>query len=319
MIDKTMPFSLKDERENEMKEILTTVYGALKEKGYNPINQLVGYILSEDPTYITTYNNARSLIRHIDRDEHKKLAAVITAVIFMCGCTAEKTTTGRNSGQTDRGGQTPAEAALLADNTEKVCYGQGYETDTENRPVGSLQAQEKYGEYGGVFIGSKDDKTIYLTFDEGYENGCTGRILDILKSKHEGHEVGNHTCTHPSLPDISNEEVNEELNGLQRYVSENFGGYRMSTMRPPRGEFSVRTLRAAKNAGYATVLWSFAYNDWNVDDQPDRTKAYERITSATHNGAIYLLHAVSETNTAILADVIDYWQENGYTVRSVKE
>lgn len=69
MIDKTMPFSLKDERENEMKEILTTVYNALKEKGYNPINQLVGYILSEDPTYITTYNNARSLIRHIDRDE----------------------------------------------------------------------------------------------------------------------------------------------------------------------------------------------------------------------------------------------------------
>lgn len=69
MIDKTMPFSLKDERENEMKEILKTVYGALKEKGYNPINQLVGYILSEDPTYITTYNNARSLIRHIDRDE----------------------------------------------------------------------------------------------------------------------------------------------------------------------------------------------------------------------------------------------------------
>ncbi len=69
MIDKTMPFSLKDERENEMKEILSTVYAALKEKGYNPINQLVGYILSEDPTYITTYNNARSLIRHIDRDE----------------------------------------------------------------------------------------------------------------------------------------------------------------------------------------------------------------------------------------------------------
>ena len=69
MIDKTMLFSLKDERENEMKEILTTVYAALKEKGYNPINQLVGYILSEDPTYITTYNNARSLIRHIDRDE----------------------------------------------------------------------------------------------------------------------------------------------------------------------------------------------------------------------------------------------------------
>ena len=69
MHDKTMTFSVMDERDNEMKEILSTVYQALNEKGYNPINQLVGYILSEDPTYITTYNNARSLIRRIDRDE----------------------------------------------------------------------------------------------------------------------------------------------------------------------------------------------------------------------------------------------------------
>ena len=69
MIDKTMPFSLKDERENEMKEILTTVYGALKEKGYNPINQIVAYIMSGDPTYITSHNNARSLIMKVERDE----------------------------------------------------------------------------------------------------------------------------------------------------------------------------------------------------------------------------------------------------------
>ncbi|MCL2086101.1 MAG: IreB family regulatory phosphoprotein [Oscillospiraceae bacterium] len=68
-IDKTIAFSVHEERDKEMKEILTTVYEALSEKGYNPINQLVGYILSEDPTYITTYSNARSLIRHIDRDE----------------------------------------------------------------------------------------------------------------------------------------------------------------------------------------------------------------------------------------------------------
>ena len=69
MIDKTMTFSLGDERENQMRLILTQVYDALREKGYNPINQIVGYILSEDPTYITTYNNARSLIRKLDRDE----------------------------------------------------------------------------------------------------------------------------------------------------------------------------------------------------------------------------------------------------------
>ena len=65
----TISFSFKEDREKELKRTLTTVYEALLEKGYNPINQLVGYILSEDPTYITTHNNARALIRHIDRDE----------------------------------------------------------------------------------------------------------------------------------------------------------------------------------------------------------------------------------------------------------
>ena len=69
MCDKTMTFSVNDEKENELKRNLTIRYDALIQKGYNPINQIVGYILSEDPTYITTYNNARSLIRHIDRDE----------------------------------------------------------------------------------------------------------------------------------------------------------------------------------------------------------------------------------------------------------
>ena len=69
MLDKTITFSLVNDRENDIKKMLTIVYDALKEKGYNPINQIVGYILSEDPTYITTHNNARSLIRKIDRDE----------------------------------------------------------------------------------------------------------------------------------------------------------------------------------------------------------------------------------------------------------
>lgn len=69
MDDKTVTFLVSNEKENEMKQILTKVYDALKEKGYNPTNQIVGYILSEDPTYITTYNNARNLIRKVDRDE----------------------------------------------------------------------------------------------------------------------------------------------------------------------------------------------------------------------------------------------------------
>ena len=69
MYDKTMTFSVNDDKEREMRETLVTVYNALKEKGYNPVSQIVGYILSEDPTYITTHHNARSLIRRIDRDE----------------------------------------------------------------------------------------------------------------------------------------------------------------------------------------------------------------------------------------------------------
>lgn len=67
--DQTMTFTVIEENEGELKKNLTLIYDALTEKGYNPINQIVGYILSEDPTYITTYNNARNLIRHIDRDE----------------------------------------------------------------------------------------------------------------------------------------------------------------------------------------------------------------------------------------------------------
>ena len=154
--------------------------------------------------------------------------------------------------------------------------------------------------------------TFYVTLD--YVKSSPELVQRMIN---EGHEVGNHSCTHPSLPDTSDDMVFEEIQGLETYISDNFGGYKTVTMRPPRGEFSVRTLRIAKNMGYDTVLWSFAYNDWNTDAQPDRDTAYRRITSATHNGAVYLLHAVSETNTAILPDVIDYWLDNGYTVKSI--
>lgn len=87
MFDKTMTFSVNQDREQEMKKNLTIIYDALKEKGYNPINQIVGYILSEDPTYITTHNNARSLIRHIDRDE---LLQVLVRSYLVSGDTSIK-------------------------------------------------------------------------------------------------------------------------------------------------------------------------------------------------------------------------------------
>lgn len=222
-------------------------------------------------------------------------------------------------------------------NNDKIAYGMGVELDSENRPTGAVTAQAQYGDQGALFIGDGDEKRLWLTFDEGYENGYTPQILDTLNDKDvkavffvtydycvknpeliqrmidEGHTVGNHTWSHPSLPECSPDELYAELSLLHEYVSDNFG-YEMYVMRPPKGEFSERVLACAKELGYTTVLWSFAYADWDVDSQPGKAAAYEKITSKTHNGAVYLLHAVSQTNTEILGDVIGYWQENGYTI-----
>ena len=218
---------------------------------------------------------------------------------------------------------------------DKIAYGMGVDLDSENRPRGAVTAQAQYGDQGALFIGDNDEKRLWLTFDEGYENGYTAQILDTLDEKDvkavffvtydycvknpeliqrmidEGHTVGNHTWSHPSLPECSPDELYAELSLLHEYVSDNFG-YEMYVMRPPKGEFSERVLACAKQLGYTTVLWSFAYADWDVDSQPGKAAAYEKITSKTHNGAVYLLHAVSQTNTEILGDVIDYWQDNGY-------
>lgn len=222
-------------------------------------------------------------------------------------------------------------------NNTKVAYGMGVETDSENRPLGALQAQQQYGGMGGLFIGDGSRQQLWLTFDEGYENGCTAGILDTLKEENvravffvtydyckrnpelvkrmidEGHTVGNHTWSHPSLPECSPDELYSELKLLHDYVHEEFG-YDMYVMRPPKGEFSERVLACAKELGYTTVLWSFAYPDWDVNSQPDPEQAFNKITSKTHNGAVYLLHAVSETNAEILPRVIDYWRNSGYTI-----
>lgn len=220
---------------------------------------------------------------------------------------------------------------------KKIAYGMGVETDSQNRPLGAVQAQNQYGEQGALFIGEAKNKRLWLTFDEGYENGCTAQILDTLANENvkavffvtydyaeknpelvrrmidEGHTVGNHTFSHPSLPECSEEEIYDELSKLHEYISDNFG-YEMYVMRPPKGEFSEKVLAAAKDLGYTTVLWSFAYQDWLTDKQPSEQYAYEKITSKTHNGAVYLLHAVSETNTKVLPEVIKFWKSSGYLI-----
>lgn len=217
-------------------------------------------------------------------------------------------------------------------------YGQGNNTDADNRPATAVNLQEKYKDLGALFIGEKSDK-IYLTFDEGYENGYTSKILDVLKEKNctavffitmdyavknhglirrmidEGHVVGNHSANHHSMPTLSNADCANEIISLHKYVRENFG-YEMYLFRPPMGEYSEKSLAIANMLGYKTMLWSFAYRDWLTDNQPDVSYAKSLVTKKIHGGGIFLLHAVSKTNTEILGDVIDDFRYHGYTVKA---
>lgn len=224
--------------------------------------------------------------------------------------------------------------------SKKICWGQGKNFDELNRPRDAVTSQQKYGNLGGFFIGLPEDananeKKIYLTFDEGYENGYTSKILDTLKQKKvkavffitgdyakregdlvqrmidEGQVVGNHTWRHYSMPEKSLDTCREELSLLHDYVKENFG-YEMNVMRPPKGEFSEQTLALASQMGYRTCLWSFAYKDWDTNSPGDQAQSLKRLNDRLHCGGIYLLHAVSPTNAAILGDFIDSAREKGY-------
>lgn len=218
--------------------------------------------------------------------------------------------------------------------TEVVEYGVGSRRLEDGRYEGAVYCQNKYADYNVEFI-KENEKVIYLTFDEGYENGYTGAILDTLKEKGvkavffvtmdyvkrepelvkriiaEGHVLGNHSVNHKSMPTLSVEEQKSEYMDLHNYVKENFN-YDMYLFRPPMGHFSEQSLAIASDLGYTTVLWSFAHVDWKVDDQPSHEEALNTTVERLHNGAVYLLHAVSESNTAILGDFIDKAKELGY-------
>ena len=215
-------------------------------------------------------------------------------------------------------------------------WGPGVNRGDDGRPLAPVAYQEKYGKYAVDFI-RPEKGVIYLTFDEGYENGYTAKILDVLKEKQvsavffvtlsyvrsnpelirrmidEGHVVGNHSSTHPDMTQISLQEAFDDVKKLHDYMLENYG-YEMKLFRFPMGNYSERTLALIESMGYRSVFWSFAYKDWLVDEQPDPDAAYKKITDFAHDGAIYLLHAVSSTNTFILGRVIDSFRDQGYAL-----
>ena len=224
--------------------------------------------------------------------------------------------------------------AFAALSAEEQNWGQGVRFNELNQPEASVIFQERYGKYNAYFIG-ETEKKIYLTFDEGYENGMTAEILDILKEKNvkatffvtgdyvksqpelvrrmidEGHAGGNHSWSHPYMARQPLSEVANDVWQLHEYVKENFN-YEMTVFRYPSGNFTEQTLALLDSMNYKTLFWSYAYRDWEVDNQPDVEESFQKACERTHDGAIYLLHAVSETNVAFLPDLIDYWQQQGY-------
>ena len=269
-----------------------------------------------------------------------RLAAVFTAsVLTACGMTGKSDK--EEGDDIDMSSVTVepvmvqgANADLSALSRESHGYGQGVQVDDKNRTLGALDFNAAYGKYNSTAINEEDEK-ITLTFDQGYENGYTSQILDTLKEKNvkaifflvqdyaernselvqrmidEGHTVANHSAHHYSMPSLSEETCRAEVMEFHDYMKENFG-VEMTLFRPPMGEYSEHSLAVTADCGYRTVLWSFAYADWNVDDQPEPSAALEKLTGAAHPGAIYLLHSVSSTNAQVLGDMIDGIRANGF-------
>ena len=126
----------------------------------------------------------------------------------------------------------------------------------------------------------------------------------VARIINEGHILGNHSVSHKSFPTLTVAEMKKEIQGLHDYIKTEYG-YEMFLFRPPMGEYSVRSLAVAQSLGYQTMNWSFAYKDWDTKSQPDEAAAKQKMLNDVHGGAIYLIHAVSKTNAAVLGDIID--------------
>ncbi|EJO5346518.1 delta-lactam-biosynthetic de-N-acetylase [Clostridium botulinum] len=200
--------------------------------------------------------------------------------------------------------------------------------------------------YSGYFIGDTSKKHLYLTFDEGYENGYTGKILDILKENNvkaaffvtapyikqnkdlikrmadEGHLVCNHSDNHPSMAKTAlkgEENFKKEFTVVEDLYKDITKKDMPKFFRPPMGKYSELSLKYTKDLGYNSIFWSFAYYDWDKNKQPSHEKAKEKIFGRVHNGSIILLHAVSKTNTEILDSVLKELKNNGYDFKALED
>lgn len=225
---------------------------------------------------------------------------------------------------------------------ETAAWGLNFRTEG-SAPIGSASSRA-LADYDAVYMGSEDEKVIYLTFDAGYEAGYTASILDTL-AKHEvpaafflvgnyleqepelvqrmvsdGHTVGNHTYHHYDMSKLSDPAAFEkELKDLEAKFQSVTGQELPKYYRPPQGIYSEENLKMAQNLGYKTVFWSLAYVDWEQNKQPTAQQAFDKLLPRIHNGCILLLHSTSGTNCEILDELLTKYKALGYRFGTLDE
>ncbi len=220
----------------------------------------------------------------------------------------------------------------------------GLSFQQEGAPPMGNAGRDQLRSYDAAYIGDTSRKVLYLTFDAGYENGCTEKILDVLKKQQvpaafflvgnyveknadlvrrmvqEGHIVGNHTMHHYDMSKLSTREAfAKELQDLEKLYRETTGQELSRFYRPPQGIYSEENLKMARELGYKTVFWSLAYVDWNNEAQPSREEAFRKLLPRTHPGAVVLLHSTSKTNAEVLEELIEKWRAEGYEFGTLED
>ena len=214
----------------------------------------------------------------------------------------------------------------------------GLSFQSEGAPPVANASQEYLRNFDALYVGDTNKKEIYITFDAGFENGNTEKILDALK-KHgvkatfflvgnyfetqpelvkrmakEGHTIGNHTYSHPDMSKIGDiQSFQTELQKNEALYRDILGSEMPKLYRPPQGKFCEENLKMAQQLGYSTVFWSLAYVDWYTDDQPTPEQAFSKLLPRIHPGAVVLLHSTSSTNAEILDELLTKWEETGYS------
>ena len=281
-----------------------------------------------------------------------KLICAITIICLLTSCTAKP----NNSTETDGTTTTTTQAEkklpetsvlpepMARDSNEKKSHSYGVAKDGKANEI-SINNQ-KYFESNNLNAFCLDtkskDKVLYLTFDCGYENGYTEKILDVLKEKNvnaaffctlpqvkenpelirrmidEGHVVGNHSVTHPSFAEITTEQMTKEIRTMEDYLKENFN-YSEPYFRFPKGEYTDTAIQTVNSLGYSCVFWSLAYADWDLNNQKGEQYAYEKVVSRLHPGAVILLHSVSPDNANALSRIIEEAKNQGYKFLSLRD